>query len=553
MTKQPVTLIVGGVAGGATAAARLSRLDSGRRIVIIERGAHVSFANCGLPYYIGGVIEEKKSLLLASPELFLERYGIEVLTRHEALAIHPESSTLEVMNLETGETVTMAYDELVLAPGAAPFRPPMPGIDLPGVMTLRNVPDAEKMRDLVRRGGVRRALIIGAGFIGLEVAENLCLQGVEVELVEGGRHVLPPLDAPMSAYVEQVLRREGVHVETNRLVRGLRRTDNGALQAYSEGWESREADMVLLSIGVRPETELARSAGIRLGTAGAILVDTQMRTSIPGIWAVGDAVEVRSRVTGKAMTLALAGVAQKQARIAAGSIAGRREEFHSVLGTGVLRVFGTTAAMTGMNPEGLARMGYDDEWEYVDAHPFQHVTYYPGAENIHMRLVYRVRDGLILGASAVGTDGAARRIDVIAALMGKGGTVYDLEEVELCYSPQEGAAKDAANLMGMMAANHLRGLHPVAHVEDIGHPGTFLLDVREEAEVARTPYPGAVNIPLSRLRQRWRELPKDRDILVFCQMGARAYNAVRYLNNQGLTARNITGGYLTMSLVLNRR
>lgn len=548
MDKQLTTLIVGGVAGGATTAARLSRLGAGRRIVIIERGGYVSFANCGLPYYIGDVIPEQSSLILASPELFRSRYGIEVLLNHEAISIDAASSTLTVRNLATGEELPMPYDELVLSPGAAPFRPPMPGIDLAGVMTLRTVPDAEAVKAYIGRHHVRSALIVGAGFIGLEVAENLRELGLEVTLVEGAPHILPPLDTHMSGYVSRLLEERGLRIETGKIAQGIRRTEDGRLQAYADAWESPAADMILLSIGVRPETSLARTAGIETGKTGGIIVDTQMKTSVPGIWAVGDAVEVVSRVTGRPMLLALAGAAQKQARIAAASIMGRQEEFHGVLGTSVLRIFGTTVAMTGMNPDTLARLGYEDDYEYIDAHPYQHVTYYPGATPIHMRLVYRKKDGLILGATAIGENDAARKIDVIAALMSKNGTVYDLEEAEMCYSPQEGAAKDAVNMVGMAAANNLRGLHPLAHAGDIGQPGTFLLDVREVAETVRQPFAGAVNIPLSQLRSRWQELPGDRTILVLCQVGVRGYNATRFLCNMGLDARNLSGGYITMSL-----
>lgn len=548
MDKQLTTLIVGGVAGGATTAARLSRLGAGRRIVIIERGGYVSFANCGLPYYIGDVIPEQSSLILASPELFRSRYGIEVLLNHEAISIDAASSTLLVRNLATGEELPMPYDELVLSPGAAPFRPPMPGIDLAGVMTLRTVPDAEAVKAYIGRHHVRSALIVGAGFIGLEVAENLRELGLEVTLVEGAPHILPPLDTHMSGYVSRLLEERGLRIETGKIAQGIRRTEDGRLQAYADAWESPAADMILLSIGVRPETSLSRTAGIETGKTGGIIVDTQMKTSVPGIWAVGDAVEVVSRVTGRPMLLALAGAAQKQARIAAASIMGRQEEFHGVLGTSVLRIFGTTVAMTGMNPDMLARLGYEDDYEYIDAHPYQHVTYYPGATPIHMRLVYRKKDGLILGATAIGENDAARKIDVIAALMSKNGTVYDLEEAEMCYSPQEGAAKDAVNMVGMAAANNLRGLHPLAHAGDIGRPGTFLLDVREVEETVRQPFAGAVNIPLSQLRSRWQELPGDRAILVLCQVGVRGYNATRFLCNMGLDARNLSGGYITMSL-----
>lgn len=539
------TIIVGGVAGGATAAARLSRLGVDREIIIMERGEHVSFANCGLPYYIGGVIEKESSLLLATPELFRTRYGIDVLLRHEVRAIDPQQRTVSVTNLETGEQLQLSYNELILSPGAAPLRPPMPGIDLPGVMTLRTVPDANAIRRYIAEHGVRRALVIGAGFIGLEVAENLHHAGIEVSIVEGGSHVLPPLDAHMSTYVEELLAAHGISVEVGRIATGIRRCENGRLQAYSDTWSSAEADLILLSIGVRPETTLAQSAGLRIGETGGIWVDEHMRTSVPGIWAVGDAVQTVNRLTGKPTRLALAGVAQKQARVAADDIAGRSAEFRGVLGTAVLRLFGTTIAMTGLNIDTLARSGETD-YEYVDGHHTQHVGYYPGASPIHARLVYRRSDGKLLGYTAIGEEGAARRTDVVAALMGNNGTVYHLAESELCYSPQEGSAKDAVNQLALAAVNNLQGLHPIAHREDI-RPESFLLDVRERAEVARAPYPGAVNIPLSELRERVAELPQQQELLVFCQSGVRGHTATALLNNLNFRARHLSGGYLTLS------
>lgn len=539
------TIIVGGVAGGATAAARLSRLGVDREIIIMERGEHVSFANCGLPYYIGGVIEKESSLLLATPELFRTRYGIDVLLRHEVRAIDPQQRTVSVTNLETGEQLQLSYNELILSPGAAPLRPPMPGIDLPGVMTLRTVPDANAIRRYIAEHGVQRALVIGAGFIGLEVAENLHHAGIEVSIVEGGSHVLPPLDAHMSGYVEELLAAHGISVEVGRIATGIRRCENGRLQAYSDTWSSAEADLILLSIGVRPETTLAQSAGLRIGETGGIWVDEHMRTSVPGIWAVGDVVQTTNRPTGKPTRLALAGVAQKQARVAADDIAGRSTEFRGVLGTAVLRLFGTTIAMTGLNIDTLARSGETD-YEYVDGHHTQHVGYYPGASPIHARLVYRRSDGKLLGYTAIGEEGAARRTDVVAALMGNNGTVYHLAESELCYSPQEGSAKDAVNQLALAAVNNLQGLHPIAHREDI-RPESFLLDVRERAEVARASYPGAVNIPLSELRERVAELPQEQELLVFCQSGVRGHTATALLNNLNFRARHLSGGYLTLS------
>ena len=539
------TIIVGGVAGGATVAARLSRLGTEREIIIIERGEHVSFANCGLPYYIGGVIEKESSLLLATPELFRTRYGIDVLLRHEVYSIDPQQRTVGVTNLVTGEKMQMPYDELVLSPGAAPLRPPMPGVDLPGVMTLRTVPDANAIRRYIAEHKVRRALVIGAGFIGLEVAENLQLAGIEVSLVEGGSHVLPPLDAHMSTYVEELLAAHGVGVEVGKIAKGIRRCESGRLQAYNDTWNSAEADLILLSVGVRPEISLAQNAGLRIGETGAIWVDEHMRTSAPGVWAVGDAVQTTNRITGLPTRLAMAGVAQKQARVAADDIAGRPAVFTGVVGTAVLRLFGTTISMTGLNIDTLTRSG-DSDYEYVDGHHTQHVGYYPGASPIHARLVYRRSNGKLLGYTAIGKSGAARRTDVVAALLACNATVHDLAAAELSYSPQEGSPKDAVNQLALAAVNNLEGLHPIAHKDDI-NADSFLLDVREPAEVLQAPYPGAVNIPLSQLRARVQELPHEQKILVFCQSGVRGHTATSLLNNMNYQACHLSGGYLTLS------
>ena len=539
------TIIVGGVAGGATVAARLSRLGTEREIIIIERGEHVSFANCGLPYYIGGVIEKESSLLLATPELFRTRYGIDVLLRHEVYSIDPQQRTVGVTNLVTGEKIQMPYDELVLSPGAAPLRPPMPGVDLPGVMTLRTVPDANAIRRYIAEHKVRRALVIGAGFIGLEVAENLQLAGIEVSIVEGGSHVLPPLDAHMSTYVEELLAAHGIGVEVGKIAKGIRRCESGRLQAYNDTWNSAEADLILLSVGVRPEISLAQNAGLRIGETGAIWVDEHMRTSAPGVWAVGDAVQTTNRITGLPTRLAMAGVAQKQARVAADDIAGRPAVFTGVVGTAVLKLFGTTISMTGLNIDTLTRSG-DSDYEYVDGHHTQHVGYYPGASPIHARLVYRRSNGKLLGYTAIGKSGAARRTDVVAALLACNATVHDLAAAELSYSPQEGSPKDAVNQLALAAVNNLEGLHPIAHKDDI-NADSFLLDVREPAEVLQAPYPGAVNIPLSQLRARVQELPHEQKILVFCQSGVRGHTATSLLNNMNYQACHLSGGYLTLS------
>jgi NADPH-dependent 2,4-dienoyl-CoA reductase/sulfur reductase-like enzyme/rhodanese-related sulfurtransferase len=559
-------VIVGGVAGGASCAARLRRLDEKAEIVIVERGPYMSYANCGLPYHISGVIENESSLLVASAEMFRSTFAIDARTNCEAIAVDPTAKTVQLRDVATGEGTTESYDRLVLAPGAVSVRPALPGIDLPGIFQVRTVPDVRTIREWIRRGtdflaglynysGMqfarppRRAVVIGGGFIGLETAENLVHAGFEVTLVEMLDQVLAPMDREFARLVEEHLKRNGVQVALGDGVAGFEPLDGGALAVQTKSGKAYPADLVILALGVRPDTALAKSAGLAIGERGGIRVDEQMRTSDPDIFAVGDAVEVKDVVTGQWSLVALAGPANRQGRIAADVIAGRKASFRGAQGTSIIGLFNGAAAWTGASEKTLKRLG-DTGYEKTYLFPNSHAGYYPGAKMIGMKLLFRRSDGRVLGAQAVGLDGPAvdKRISALAVAIQMGATVYDLEEAELCYAPQFGSAKDAVNFAGMVAADVLRGDMPLAHWEDTND--AFLLDVRQPVELVVESVPGAVNIPLPQLRNRLSELPRDREILVICRSAQRAYYATRILLQSGFRVRNLSGGMLSRALSL---
>jgi NADPH-dependent 2,4-dienoyl-CoA reductase/sulfur reductase-like enzyme/rhodanese-related sulfurtransferase len=538
-------LIVGGVAGGASCAARLRRLDEAAEIVVFDRGPHVSFANCGLPYFVGNVITEERSLLVASSELFRQRFNIQVHTRHEVTAIDRARRTIRVRDLAAGagpREREEPYDALLLAPGAAPIRPALPGMDLPGIFAVRTIPDTRRIRAWIEERRPRRALIVGGGFIGLEMAENLAHRGLQVAILEKLPQVMPPLDAEMAATVQAHLASVGVMLHLGDGLAGFAAEGDG-LVALTEGGARIGADLVILSIGVRAETALAVAAGLPLGERGGIAVDAHMRTADPHIWAVGDAVEVRDVISGQEVIVPLAGPANRQGRIAAEAIAGRPRGFRGVQATAVVGVFGLTVATTGASEKGLRRSGVTDV-ATVHLHPGHHAGYYPGAKPIHLKLLFGVPDGRILGAQAVGLEGVEKRIDVIATMIQLGGTVRDLAEAELCYAPQFGGAKDPVNLAGMIAVNHLDGLMPLADWHALGGAAQ-LVDVREPDEFAAGHIPGARNLPLSQLRERFRELRADAPVTLYCGVGQRAYYATRFLAQHGYRAANLSGGYTT--------
>ncbi len=535
-------LIVGGVAGGASCAARLRRLDEKCEIVLFERGPFVSFANCGLPYHVGGVIPEEKSLLVATPELFKERFNIQVRLEHEVLRVDRADKTIEVRH--PGGVSRESYDALVLATGASPAKPPLPGIDLPGIFTVRSIPDTRRIKDWIRDKKARRALVVGAGFIGVEMAENLRGLGLDTTLLEAASRILPVFDPEMTTPLHQGLRDHGVELILSDPVASFERAADG-LCVRTQGGKKLDADLVVLSIGVQPETVLAREAGLELGLRGGVRVDGTMRTNDPSIWAVGDMVETRDHVTGEWVLMPLAGPANRQGRLAAESVAGRPRSFRGVQGTAVCGFFGLTAALTGATEGSLKHAGITD-YEKVYLHPGNHAEYYPGAQALHLKLLFSTQDGRVLGLQAVGTEGVEKRVDVAAMAIQMGATVYDLEEAELSYAPQYGTAKDPVNLAGMVAANLLRGDVKAADWGLVGKPGKqWILDVRSPREFAAGHVPNAVNIPVDELRSRLGELPNDQEIWVYCGVGKRSYVACRILRQSGFDARNLSGGYQT--------
>jgi NADPH-dependent 2,4-dienoyl-CoA reductase/sulfur reductase-like enzyme/rhodanese-related sulfurtransferase len=537
-------LIVGGVAGGASCAARVRRQAEDAEIIVFDRGPYVSFANCGLPYYVGNVIQDEEKLLLASAELFKTRFNVEVRTENEVMAIDREHREIEVKRLSTGEIYREAYDALVLSPGATPIRPALPGINLPRIFVLRTIPDSRLIRSWIDEQKVACAVVVGGGLVGLEMAENLVVRGISVTVVEMLGQVLPPLDPEMAEPVQEHLTQSGVSLHLSDALAGFEQSSIGGLVVKTASGACLPADLVILSIGVRPEIKLAEDAGLTIGERGGIRVDEQMRTSDPNIWAVGDAVETRNFVTGEWGLVPLAGPANRQGRVAADSICGQEAYFRGVQGTAVCGLFGLTVATTGANEKTLRRLGING-YQKVYLHPEQHAGYYPGATPIHMKLLFAADDGRILGAQALGQDGVEKRIDVIAMAIQNGATVFDLEEAELCYAPQFGAAKDPVNMAGMIASNVLRGDVLLAEWDRLPSAEAMLVDVRQPEEFAAGHIAGAINLPLTELRSRLAELPRDREIWLNCGVGQRSYYASRLLLQHGFLARNLSGGLTT--------
>ncbi len=540
-------LIVGGVAGGASCGARARRLSETAEILIFDRGEYVSFANCGLPYYVGDVIRREEDLLVATPELFRERFNIEVRLQSEVIAIDRNRQTISVKDLRSGSVYDEAYDALVLSPGASPIRPDLPGIDLPGIFSLRTIPDSRRIREWIDHRQAKRALVVGGGYIGLEMTENLVRRGLAVTVVEMQSQPMPLLDPEMASPINAVLASHGVRLRLNETVAGFEPGAGGSLRVKLASGAEEPADLVLLCLGVRPETQLARAAGLEIGERGGIRVDARMRTSSPHIWAVGDAVEVRDEITHQYAVVPLAGPANRQGRIAADVILGREAAFRGVQGTSVVGLLGSVVAFTGPSEKILRKLGLwqDGCFEKVYLHPGHHAGYYPEASPISLKLIFRRDDGRIMSAQAIGREGVERRIDVISMAIQKGGTVFDLEEAELCYAPQFGSAKDPVNMAGMIAANVVRGDARIAHWEDLEGASALPLDVRDLPEFQQGSLPGAAHIPLDELRRRMAELPRDRDIWAFCFVGQRSYYASRALQQYGYRIKNISGGYKT--------
>jgi NADPH-dependent 2,4-dienoyl-CoA reductase/sulfur reductase-like enzyme/peroxiredoxin family protein/TusA-related sulfurtransferase/rhodanese-related sulfurtransferase len=551
----PKYLVIGGVAGGATAAARLRRLDEKASIILFERGDYVSYANCGLPYYAGGVIKERSKLFVMTPELLKQTLAIDVRTGSEVLSIDTAAKKVSILEKQTGRSYEEPYDALVLSPGAEPLRPKIPGIDDKGIYTLRSVPDIDGIKEELDARRPERVVVVGAGFIGLEMAENLHERGIFVTIVEALDQVMNPIDFEMAAIVHQHLKSKGIELYLSDSVTAFERKD-GKLVVNLKSGVRLPSDMVILSIGVRPDTKLAREAGIVLDQKGYIVTDTHMRTSDSAIYAVGDAVSFISPLTGRPTAVPLAGPANKQARIAADNIAGNKAvEYHGAIGTSIAKVFDLTVACTGLPEKVLQKEGIAHT--AVIVHPQSHAGYYPGAKPFSLKLVYDPNDGRILGAQAVGYEGVDKRIDVIAAFIAGGAHIEALTEFEHAYAPPFASAKDPVNYAGFVAENLLQGKSAQVRwneVEKLKAEGAFLLDVRTPEEFALGHIEGAVNISNTVLRQRLDEVPRDKFVLVYCGVGIRGYMAERILRQNGWTSlANLSGGWKTYEAAIGRQ
>ena len=541
-------LIIGGVAGGASAAARARRLSEDAQIIMFERGPDVSFANCGLPYYIGGEIAEREKLLVTTPERLRSRFKLDVRPRSSVEAIDRTAKKVRIRDLASGRVYDETYDKLILATGAAPFRPSIPGMDLPGVFTLRNLQDTDRIKERGDRG-VKQAVLLGGGFIGLELAENFVRRGISTTVVEKGDQILAPFDKEMTTPIVQELAAKGVALLLGQSAEAIEQPTEGMAVCLNSG-QRLPAQLVVFGVGVRPENKLAVDAGLEVGPRGGIRVNDHLQTSDSDIYAVGDAIEVKDFVMDVPTQVPLAGPANRQGRIAADNVFGRASKYRGTQGTAIVRVFDLTAAMTGASEKVLRRANHPFRKVYV--HPMNHAGYYPGAEAMTLKVLFDPQTGKLLGAQAVGGAGVDKRIDVLAVAIQAGMTVFDLEEMELAYSPQYGSAKDPINMAGFVAGGLLRGEHPQVDVETVlaapAAEQAFLLDVRTPQEFASGQIPGSVNIPVDDLRSRLNELPRDRKIAAYCQVGQRGYLATRILGQMGFSASNIGGGYKTYRL-----
>lgn len=536
-------LIVGGVAGGATAAARLRRLDETSQIIMFERGEYISFANCGLPYYIGGVIENRDALLVQTVEGMSKRFNLDIRNFSEVVSIDPENKTISVKNLKTNEEYKESYDELILSPGASPIKPPIPGLDkAENVFTLRNIPDTDRIKAYVDDNRPKETAVIGGGFIGVEMAENLVERGVKVHLIEMLDQVMAPFDYEMAQILHGHMEDNGVDLILGDGVDSFK--NDGNTIVLKSGKEV-STDMTILSIGVRPENQLAKDAGLDLGPRGHILVDENMMTSKDHIYAVGDAIQTKDLIFEEGANIALASPANRQARIVADRINGIDSKYKGVLGTSVAKVFDMTASSTGNNEKKLKQMGIEN-YETVHLHPLSNAGYYPTANPMDLKLIFEVPSGRVLGAQAIGYTGVEKRIDVIATAIAAGMTVRELQDIELAYAPPFSSAKDPVNMAGYAASNILDGLVKkvdVMEIDQLVEGGEYLLDIRTEEEYSLGNINGSVNIPLDELRDRMDEIPKDRNIYVNCQVGLRGYLGCRILNQNGFNTYNLDGGY----------
>jgi NADPH-dependent 2,4-dienoyl-CoA reductase/sulfur reductase-like enzyme/rhodanese-related sulfurtransferase len=548
-------VIVGGVAGGATTAARLRRIDEQAQIILFERGRYISYANCGLPYYIGNVITERGHLFVQTPKGFAARFKIDVRVRSEVTAIDRKAKRITVTDLKTKKTYQESYDKLVLSPGAEPVKPPIPGIDLKGIFTVRNVPDTDRIKEYIEKRKVQRALIVGAGFIGLEMAENLHRRGIFVTIVEMAEQVMTPLDFEMAAEVHQHLKAKKVEFYLNEAVTSFESRLGKLVVKLSSGKELR-VDLVILGVGVRPDSSLASEAGLELGERGGIKVDKFLQTSDPHIYALGDAIEFPHPILGKPMSIYLAGPANKQGRIVADNIVqGNKRPYRGSIATAIAKVFDLTVASTGLSEKALRAEGIP----FVSSitHSASHAGYYPDAQPTSLKIVFSPDDGRLYGAQIVGCDGVDKRIDMIATALKHGGTVYDLQEIEHAYAPPFSSAKDPVNIAGFVAENILSDLVKIVHWHELDEgelARSFILDVRQPKEYKLGKIEGARNIPLNSLRDRLEELPRDGRIIVYCAAGLRAYLACRILSQNGFPeVYNLSGGYKTYAFVAEKQ
>lgn len=546
-------IIIGGVAGGASAAARARRLSEECEIIILERGPHVSFANCGLPYFVGGEIANEDDLFLQTPKSLHSRFNLDVRVNSEVVSIDRETRVVNVRELANGREYALPYDALVISTGAAPIAPPIPGIQREGHFVVRNVPDVVRIKSWIGKSEGTRAVVVGGGYIGLEMAEQLVRHGgVSVSLVEALPQVMAPLDPEMAAWLHLELQQHGVELYTGSAVAAFEAPSaaepaRASIVVLKDG-RRLPADVVILGMGVKPESSLAKAAGLEIGERGGIRVNERMQTSDPTIYAVGDVVEVRDAITGAWSLIPLAGPANRQGRIAADNIMGRIASYNGTQGTAVLRLFGLTAGCTGANEKTLRAAGV--ACEVLHLHPASHAGYYPGAEPIALKLIFAPETGKLLGAQALGRDGVDKRLDVFATALKAGMTVHDLAELELAYAPPFGSAKDPVNLAGMAAQNVLAGDVALAQWHEIARldpEKTIVLDVRRADERAKGCIPGSLHIPLDELRGRLGELPKDKEIIASCQSGQRSYFACRLLSQHGFKVRNLAGSWRTFS------
>ncbi len=547
-------VIVGGVAGGATAAARIRRLDEQAQIVVFERSGYVSYANCGLPYYVGGVITDPAELTLQTPESFYMRFRVDMKVHHEVTAIHPDTKTVSVRNLETGETFEEGYDKLILSPGAKPAQPRIPGGGIDKVFTLRTVEDTFRIKEYINAHHPRSAVLAGGGFIGLELAENLRELGMDVTIVQRPKQLMNPLDADMAAFLHNEVRKHGVRLALGHTVEGFAKRDDG-VDILLKGETPLHADMVVLAIGVTPDTALAKEAGLELGIKGSIVVNERMETSVPDIYAAGDAVQVRHYVTGEKALISLAGPANKQGRIIADNICGGDSRYPGSQGSSVIKVFDLTAAVTGNNETNAVKAGLDVDTVILS--PMSHAGYYPGGRLMTMKIVFEKGTGRLLGAQIVGYEGVDKRIDVLATAIHAGLKADQLRELDLAYAPPYSSAKDPVNMAGFMIDNILRGVLKQWHLEEAdGLPrdgSVTLLDTRTAEEYEEGHIDGFRNIPVDELRERLTEIEKGKRVYVICQSGLRSYIASRILEGNGYEAYNFSGGFRFYDAVTHDR